>query len=590
MAPVADLFGPVDYAVVALTLGISLLVGVYYGCCGSRQSTDTEYLLGDKQMRMLPVAISLIAGYISGITLLGTPGDIYSYGTQYYAIVLGILFMAFAINYLYLPVFVGLGVKSSYEYLQVRFRHRGVRTVSSFIFVFDEIITIPMYMYVPCLAVEQVTELKRMWTAPAVMIICIMYTGLGGLKAVVWTDAIQMGIFCLSLVLIFVLGTVAVGGFGVVFAAAAEGGRLQLFNLDPSPLERTTLWGAVIGGFMYWTGFNSVNQTCVQRYLAVPDLKTARRTVWVFSAGVVVIISFCTYVGLLMYAYFQDCDPLAAGIVSTSDQLVAHFVMKVEGNLPGLPGLFMAGVLAAALSSISVSLNSTAGVVLDDFWRSYSSRPLTDRQAAVFAKATCAAFGMVCVGIMMAMQNVEYMIQVAMTLTGIAAGTQFGLFSLGMFNPWANYKGAIVGAVTSLVVVSWLSVGAQIMSMDGRINYPRLPTNVTGCDPPVVPPTQPPTDPTVMPLYRVSYLWTASIGWLIVMVLGSAVSLATGGDTPMDLKPAVFTPPVAAWLRRRQARRAAASGKQGAAVDDAAAAAGSTVTLTSRVEEKATRL
>lgn len=87
-----------------------------------------------------------------------------------------------------------------------------------------------------------------------------------------------------------------------------------------------------------------------------------------------------------------------------------------------------------------MSLNSTAGVVLDDFWRSYASRPLSATQAAVFAKVTCAVFGFVCVGIMMAMQNVEYMIQVAMTLTGIAAGTQFGLFSLGMFNPWANYK------------------------------------------------------------------------------------------------------------------------------------------------------
>ncbi|XP_034235263.1 sodium-coupled monocarboxylate transporter 2-like [Thrips palmi] len=586
MAPAAaaDLFGWVDYLVLALTLGISLLVGLYYGCCGSRQSTEGEYLLGNKEMKMTPVAISLIAGYISGITLLGTPGDIYSYGTQYYAIILGIFFMSFAINYLFLPVFTGLGVKSSYEYLQVRFRHRAVRTVSSFIFVFDEIITIPMYMYVPCLALEQVTSLHRMWTAPVMMLICILYTGLGGLKAVIWTDAIQMCIFCLSLVIIFVMGTVAVGGFGAVFTAAAEGGRLEIFNISPDPLQRTTLWGAVIGGFMYWTGFNSVNQTCVQRYLAVPNLKTARRAVWVFSAGVVCIISFCTYVGLLMYAYFRDCDPLAAGIVSTSDQLVAHFVMRVEGHLPGLPGLFMAGVVAAALSSISVSLNSTAGVVLDDFWRSYTSKRLNANQAAVFAKVTCAVFGFLCVGIMMAMQNVEYMIQVAMTLTGIAAGTQFGLFSLGMFNPWANYKGAIVGTVTSLVVVTWMSVGAQLMAMDGRINNPRLPSNVTGCVPAVEPTPQPTTDPTVLPLYRVSYLWTASIGWLLVMVLGSLVSLVTGPDRPDDLRPGVLSPPVAAWLRRRQQRR-----KEVLGVAEEPVVTGSTVTLAPRLEEKATR-
>ncbi|XP_052125157.1 sodium-coupled monocarboxylate transporter 1-like [Frankliniella occidentalis] len=131
------LFHWADYLVLALTLGISLLVGLYYGCFGSRQKTDLEYLLANRQMKTVPVAISLIAGFISGITLLGTPADIYSYGTQYYAIVIGIFFMAFAISYLYIPVFVNLNVRSSFEYLNVRFGDRAVRTLSAAIFLLD---------------------------------------------------------------------------------------------------------------------------------------------------------------------------------------------------------------------------------------------------------------------------------------------------------------------------------------------------------------------------------------------------------------------------------------------------------------------
>ncbi|KAE8745098.1 hypothetical protein FOCC_FOCC008273, partial [Frankliniella occidentalis] len=111
------LFHWADYLVLALTLGISLLVGLYYGCFGSRQKTDLDF--------------------ISGITLLGTPADIYSYGTQYYAIVIGIFFMAFAISYLYIPVFVNLNVRSSFEYLNVRFGDRAVRTLSAAIFLLD---------------------------------------------------------------------------------------------------------------------------------------------------------------------------------------------------------------------------------------------------------------------------------------------------------------------------------------------------------------------------------------------------------------------------------------------------------------------
>ncbi|XP_052133056.1 sodium-coupled monocarboxylate transporter 2-like [Frankliniella occidentalis] len=389
------------------------------------------------------------------------------------------------------------------------------------------------------------------------MIVTVTYTTLGGLKAVIWTDAIQMVIFCLPLIIIAVLGTAAVGGWHAVWEEAGKGGRLEFFNMTLNPLERTSFLAAVVGGFFHWTGYNAVNQTCVQRYLSVPTLKAARTTAYIFMVGVIGIITFCTYIGLVMFVYFKECDPLQANLVATSDQIVPLFVMRIEEGLHGLPGLFMAGVLSAALSSISVALNSSAGVVLDDLWRPFAKKEMTEFQGAVFAKIACVALGVLCTGMTMAMSGLQYMIQVAMTLMGIAAGTQFGITSLGMFNPWANWKGALTGGIASLIIMGWISVGNELMSIQGRLNYPTLPVKVSGCDPPLQATPSPTMDPTILPIYRLSFLYVALFGWMIVMVVGSIVSLLTGPCDPDKADPDAHTPLVGAWLRRRQANKKA---------------------------------
>lgn len=119
--------------------------------------------------------------------------------------------------------------------------------------------------------------------------------------------------------------------------------------MNPSMYVRHTFWSVLIGGFTYWTSFNSVNQTMVQRYMSMPDLKRARESIFIYTIGIALFVSVCCYSGILVYAAFWKCDPKTAGLVDNDDQLFPVYVMQTVGNFRGIPGLFIAGVFGAAL-------------------------------------------------------------------------------------------------------------------------------------------------------------------------------------------------------------------------------------------------
>lgn len=130
-------------------------------------------------------------------------------------------------------------------------------------------------------------------------------------------------------------------------------------STSPSFYERNSLMSVLIGGFTYWTSYNSVNQTMVQRYMSLPNLKTARHAIAMFTVGIAFFVSTCCYAGVMVYAHYFKCDPLSTGAIKADDQLLPGFVMETMGDWSGIPGLFIAGIFGAALSSLSVVLNST---------------------------------------------------------------------------------------------------------------------------------------------------------------------------------------------------------------------------------------
>lgn len=245
---------------------------------------------------------------------------------------------------------------------------------------------LPIVIYVPALAFNQVTGVNVHLITPLVCIICIFYTCVGGLKAVVWTDVIQTVMMFGAMMLIIIKGTYDVGGLSVVMDRASESGRFEAPDFRFDMTTRHNIYSCVIGGVIYWLKTNAVSQNMIQRYLSLPTMKDAKRALWTFIVGTLILLALCCYSGLLIYAKYHDCDPLTTKLAKAKDQLLPLLVMDTLGDYPGLPGLFVAGVFSAALSSLSTGLNSMSAVVLEDFVKPFLDRPLSEKTSAYVFK------------------------------------------------------------------------------------------------------------------------------------------------------------------------------------------------------------
>lgn len=306
-----------------------------------------------------------------------------------------------------------------------------------------------------------------------------------------------------------------------------------------------------MGGFLYWTSYNSVNQTMVQRYMSLPNLKTARKAIAMFTVGIAIFVSVCCYAGVLVYAHYFQCDPLVTGKISADDQLLPSYVMETVGDWSGIPGLFIAGVFGAALSSLSVILNSTAGVLLEDILKGTFKCSPSEKVAGIFVKTSIFFLGAMALGLVFLVERLGGILSVATSLSAIAAGTTFGLFTLGMLVPWSNNWGAIAGVISGALLSGWTSLGTQVAAANGQVLAPKLPVSTEGCSGIVngtiiYAHTQ--DESGVFPLYRLSFHWINPIGIVVVLVVGTIVSFLTKPRNLADIDPELISPVIHRWL------------------------------------------
>ncbi|XP_050319237.1 sodium-coupled monocarboxylate transporter 2-like [Bactrocera neohumeralis] len=546
------LFSIPDYCVFGALLLFSTGIGVYFGYIRKKPvkpSNDgepkdhnvpdfgskgmSEYMLGSRQMKLFPVAMSLVASFISGGAMLGTPSEVYNYGTQYWLIIISILFMAIVVSKVYMPVFCALRVSSSYEYLETRFG-ASVRTIAAVLFIVKMTVYMPIVVYVPALAFNQVTGINVYITSSVVSFIVVIYTILGGIKAVVQTDIWQTFVMFIGIIVIVILGVIYAGGFGPVFQHAAEGGRIIFANITPSLYERQSFWAVLSGGFFYWTSYNSVSQAMVQRYMSLPTLKKAQQSMAIFAISAIIFISFCCFAGLLIFDYYRNCDPLSIGLISNSDQLLPIYVMQTVGHLQGIPGIFIAGVFGAGLSSLSLGFNCTALVIFEDIVRGSFGIKLSERASKILVNFVIVIHGVISVALIFVLEKLDGILSVLTSLVAIECSTTCGVFTLGMLVPWSTKKGALAGAAAGVIMSGWVSFGTQAAIASGQLGSHKLevfvsecPANSTITVPGYV------DDSDVFPLYRLSYHWIPVIGVLSTLLVGTVTSFLCG---PRDLK------------------------------------------------------
>ncbi|XP_058802925.1 putative sodium-dependent multivitamin transporter [Phymastichus coffea] len=559
--------GWADYTVIALTMGVSAGVGVFYRFSGGRQRTTREYFSADNSMGVPTVAVALMVSFMSAITLLGLSTESYTYGAQFAAINLAYVIGTPVISYCYAPVFFNLGAVSAYEYLERRFG-RAARLAASFASWLQLLLYCGVVLYAPALALEATTGLPGDWSVVAVGLVCTFYSCVGGIKAVLVTDLFQALLMFASLLVVVAGAAQRVGGLGAILRIAAENGRVQFDSFSPDPTVRHTWWGLLLGGLFIYVSVFGVNQVQVQRMMTLRDAAAARRAFLLnlpFLCGLSLLTCFS---GLAIYSYYYDCDPLLAGRIDTPDMLMPRYVMDSLSHLPGVAGLFVAGILSASLSTMSAGLNSLAVITLEDYAKpaflSCAGRPLSETRSLALGKLLTLLYGLACLALAFGAKLLGGVLQASLTIFGAVGGPLLGVFTLGMLLERADQTGAVVGLLASLAFTLWMAFGQP------KPLPLKLPLSVEGCDAQFLAPEvlraasrhSPVNDEDQSQyfyLYRISYVWYGAIGFAVTILVGIVVSLlsrATRGDDvdEEELDPNLFFPIVARRIRRRRTR------------------------------------
>ncbi|XP_063953967.1 sodium-dependent multivitamin transporter-like [Lytechinus pictus] len=269
-------FTAIDYVVFISMLVASIITGLYHAFAGGGQKTTSSYLLADRSMSAFPIALSTAVSFLSAITLLGIPSEIYTYGVQYWWTSFSFIIKMSITAVIFIPVYYGLGLISAYEYLHLRF---GVivRIAGTVLFILQTEFYMAIVIYAPALAIQAVTDLPIYATILLSGAVCVIYTALGGIKGVIWADVIQFVVLLVSFVIVVVLGSIRTGGFDYVWEYNKQNGHLNFWWFSLDPTVRITFWGSTIGaGFSGLTQY-AVSQIAIQRFLTAKSIKHARR-------------------------------------------------------------------------------------------------------------------------------------------------------------------------------------------------------------------------------------------------------------------------------------------------------------------------
>ncbi|XP_006792072.2 sodium/iodide cotransporter [Neolamprologus brichardi] len=538
-----------DYAVFAAMLLVSVAIGLFQALKKRpREATADDFFTGGRSMPAIPVGLSLCASFMSAVQVLGVPSEGFRYGFKFLYMCLGQSINSLLTAYLFLPVFFRLGITSTNQYLRMRFG-RGMQLLGSIQFLVATLLYTGIVIYAPALILNQATGLNIWASLFSTGLICTLYTTLGGIKAVVWTDVFQIIVMLLGFVAIYIHGTVLVGGPAQVLRIANNGSRINFNDFSFDPRHRYTFWSLSVGGALVWLSMYGVNQAQVQRYISCRSERAAQWALFVNQVGLCLIVSSAATCGIVMFAFYNTCDPLKSGRISKPDLLMPYFVLDIFQNYPGFPGLFLACAYSGTLSTASTSINAMAAVTMEDILHPYLL-DMTQKKLMLVSRGLSLLYGGGCISVAALSSLVNWgVLQGSFTVMGVVSGPLLGVFILGIFFPAANRLGAFTGILAGFLVSMWLAVGSTLYPPSEE-TMGVLPSLAGSCE--SINTTQssipiedqhsvstrlrPNNQGGLLNFYSMSYLYFGAMATSSVVLVGVIVSYATGPTKRENIK------------------------------------------------------
>ncbi len=448
---------------VAYFAGI-LAVGFW---AGRGERTTHDYFLGGRRQHWLVVAFSLVATEVSALTFLVVPGRSFEDNCWYLQMYVGSLIGRLLIMVLVLPALYGGAVTTVYEYLGQRFGP-WTRTTAALMFFASRIVGSGIRLLAASLALSIVFDWPLTWVVIAATSVAVLYSTFGGIKAIIWTDALQAMVFLGGALAALVFIFLAIpGAWTENLASAYQAGKFHTFEWDWNPNNDKVFWVLVIHATIQNMAAFGADQDLTQRMLTCPDVRRAQRSLLFNALAGLPIVCLFLLLGTLLFVYYQSVPQalLPNAEEAAPDRIFSHFIATAMPIGIGLKGLLVAGIFAAAMSSLDSALGALSATAVTDLYRPFMARRGGETFELWVARGCTVLFGAILAVVALGFADSRQLLEDAFGWVGLLFGGILGVLLLGITtrargNDRVNTV-AMVSSVLVLVAIKGLQERAE---------------------------------------------------------------------------------------------------------------------------------
>ncbi len=459
-------FGLIDWVIVVLYLLGVLIFGII---SGGKQRSTLDYFLGARQVPWLAVCFAVVATETSALTFLSIPGVAYATNLNFLQLTFGYILGRIAVSFLFLPAYYRGELATAYQFLGIRFG-RKVRNFASIVFMLTRLAADGVRLFttaIPLAVILKNSAQFAEWSDVQIYVISIiiislitfLYTFIGGVRAVIWMDVVQMFIYIGgAIAAIIVLWSKIDGGIPQVINFSAEKFKIINWGFD-KPLKEFfnqpyTLFASLIGGAFLSMASHGTDQLIVQRLLTTDSLKNSQKAL--ITTGFIVAVQFFMFlfVGLMLYTFYN-------GENMNPNEVFADFIVKYIPS--GISGLIIAGLFAAAMSTLAGSMSSLASSAMIDIYKPYFAKNPDDKKELIISRIITAVWAILLVGsAMFFMRTEKTVVELALSIASFTYGGLLGTFLLGVLFKKVDETSALVGFAAGILAMVYVILNTKI--------------------------------------------------------------------------------------------------------------------------------
>ena len=438
----------IDYVIIfTFLIGIVIIGSI----SGGKQKSTTDYFLGSQQVSWWAVCFSIVAAETSTLTFISIPGLAYLTNLNFLQVTFGYMIGRLIVAKYFLPAYYKGELKTAYSYLENRFGAK-TRTFASIVFIFTRTAADGVRLFATAIPLYLILNIDPIIAIIIIAIISLIYTYTGGLRGIIKVDVILMFLYLGSAILaaVYLLNLLPDGWTSVVSASSAENKfSIINFGIDDGIAgffsDPYTLLGGIIGGAFLSMASHGTDQLIVQRLFATKNLRGAQKAI--IGSGIIVILQFAIFLilGVMLYSYYGSLD-------IRSDEIFPKFI--IEALPPGITGIIIAGLFAAAMSTLAGSMSSLSSSAMMDIYSPFFGKNIDDKKKlSISRKLTIFWAILLTLSAMMFMGSSLAVVEIALSIASFTYGGLLGTFLLGLLFKRVKQISALAGFAAGIIVM-----------------------------------------------------------------------------------------------------------------------------------------